>query len=131
MSEITILMTVFDKVMNVLGLIRDNKIKRDEKIDASLYVLYAALTETKAYMVALKKNGRRNTRQEHNLAKLWHDASVPLRKIEPELAHICFMKGTYWLEPEAWDKSSINRNKIALDHVFEQTRELLIGKNMP
>lgn len=128
MVEATAILTIFDKVLNVLGLIRDRKIERDEKIDASLHALYAALAETKAYVVSLREGGERNRQKEHSLARLWHDASVPLRHIEPELAHKCFLKGSYWLEPEAWDQVRIEENQIALDQVFDETRGLLVGK---
>ena len=128
MVEATAVITIFDKVLNVLGLIRDRKVERDEKIDASLHALYAALSETKAYVVTLKEGTERNRPKEHSLARMWHDASVPLRHIEPELAHKCFLKGSYWLEPEAWDEVRVQENQIALDQVFEETRELLVGK---
>ena len=128
MAEAAVIFTLFSKALNVLGLIRDKKVKRDEKIDTSLLALYAALSETKTYVVSLREGTERNRAKELNLAGLWHTASVPLRHIEPELAQICFLKGSYWLEPEAWDEAQIQENQIALDRVFEQTRELLVGK---
>jgi len=128
MAEATVFLFIIDKVLNVLGLLRDGKVKRDEKIDISLHALYAALSETKAYTVSLKEGTQRNRDKENKLAKLWHEASVPLRDIEPELAQKCFLKGSYWLEPEAWDEAKIQENQIALDKVFEETKELLVGK---
>jgi len=128
MPEAAIILTIFDKVLNVLGLIRDGNIKKDEKIDNSLHALYAALSETKAYSVLLNEGAKRNRDKEFKLAELWHEASVSLRHVEPELAHKYFLKGSYWLEPDAWDEAKIKENQIALDKVFEETRELLVGK---
>lgn len=122
------ILTIFDKVLNVIGLIREGKIKRDEKIDNSLHALYAALSETKTYVISLNKGNKKNRDKEHNLARLWHYASVPLRQIDRELADICFLKGSYWLEPEAWTEAMVQENQIALDNVFNKTRELLVGK---
>ena len=128
MPEVSTILTMFDKFLNVIGLIREGKIQRDNKIDSALHALYTALAETKAYVVLLKNGANRNRNKEHNLAKLWHEASVPLRHIDPELARICFLKGSYWLEPEAWTEAMIQENQIALDHVFDRTKELLIGR---
>jgi hypothetical protein len=128
MPEVSTIFTIFDKFLNVIGLIREGKIRRDNKIDSALHALYTALSETKAYVVSLKNGADRNRNKEHNLAKLWHEASVPLRHIDPELAGICFLKGSYWLEPEAWTEAMVQENQIALDHVFNRTKELLIGK---
>ena len=128
MTEATVIFTIFDKILNVLGLIRDGKLQKDEKIDGALHALYAALSETKIYTISLKEGSERNKDKEFKLAQLWHEASVPLRHVEPELAHKCFLKGSYWLEPEAWDQAKIEENQITLDKVFEETRELLVGK---
>ncbi len=127
-TEAAIILTIFDKILNVLGLIRDGKVEKDEKIDSALHALYTALSETKAYTVLLNEGAERTRKKEFKLAQLWHDASVPLRHIEPELAHKCFLKGSYWLEPEAWNDAKIEENQIALAKVFEETRELLVGK---
>lgn len=128
MAETTVILTIFDKVLNVLGLISERKIKRDEKIDASLNALYVALSETKTYIVSLKDGATQSRGKEHNITRLWHEASIPLRNIDPELARKCFLKGSYWLEPEAWDEARVEKNQITLDRIFEQTRELLVGK---
>lgn len=128
MVEPTLLITVFDKILNVLGLIRGDRVERDEYVDSSLYALYAALAETKAYVVSLGKGEPHDQTKEIELAQLWHNASVPLRRIDPELARICFLKGGYWLEPEVWTEAMVHENQIALDDVFSKTRDLLIGK---
>lgn len=128
MAEAAVILTIFDKFLNVLGLIKNGRIEKDKKIDKSLLSLYAALSETKAYVHSLKDGENRDQHKEFSLARLWHDASVPLRNIDSELAEKCFLKGSYWLEPEAWDEARVAKHQIALDHVFEKTRELLIGK---
>ncbi len=126
MPEATIVLTIFDKFMNILGLIRSGEIERNEKIDAALHALNTALCETKDYVARLNEGEDADRRHEHKLARLWHDASVPLRKIDRDIAERCFMKGSYWTEPEAWSAARVEESRIALDQVRESVRDLLL-----
>lgn len=47
--------TLFDKTLSVLGLIREQKKQRTEKIDQALLALFAALTETRSYLSATER----------------------------------------------------------------------------
>ena len=117
---------VFDRVLAVLGLIREGKRRRNDRIDQALYALYTALNETKSYIDRLDSGKKRNRKTEWSIAKLWHDASVPLRDIDPDLADRCFIKGSYWMEPETWTDLRIKRKRIKLDQVLKSTRKLLL-----
>lgn len=128
MIEQGILIKMFDSTMSAMGLIRAGKKQRDEKLDQALFALYTALVETKAYVSELNNGKRRNKKKEWALARLWHDASVPIRYIDKDLANRCFIKGGYWTEPELWTEAKIKKNGIALDRVFEETRKLLLRK---
>lgn len=127
MIEASIVMIILDKFLNVLGLIRDGKVKKDAQIDKALLALYAALSETKAYVACLEEGKPHDRQHEHKLAKMWHEASVPLRHIDPDLAERCFIKGSYWMERKSWTEARIKENRIALDQVFESTRDLLLS----
>lgn len=126
MLDSTAAIGMFDKTLSVIGLIRDGKRRKDERTDQALFALYTALVETRAYVDELKKTKRRNRRKEYALAKLWSDASVPLRHIDRDLAYRCFLKGSYWLERDTWSQARIKRSGIELRTVFEATRELLM-----
>lgn len=128
MLDAAIAFTLFDKVLTAIGLIREGKKQRSEKTDLALLALYAALSETKAYLGQRKAGGARNLVQEAGLANLWHKASIPLREIDPEFAGRCFLKGGYWLEPDAWSDDRVKKSGIAIDEVFEQTRALVCGE---
>jgi hypothetical protein len=117
---------VFDRCLAALGLIRDSRKQRNEKIDQALYALYTALNETKAYIDDLDSGKKRNRKREWAIAKLWHDASVPLRGIDRDLAERCFIKGSFWLEPDTWTDVMIKRKRIKLDQVMRSTRKLLM-----
>lgn len=126
MADATIVLTIFDKFLKILGLIRKGKIKRDEKIDQALQALYKALNETKSYVASLNEGSARNRGKEHDIAYMWHEASVPIRHIDPDLAHRCFLKGSYWHEPESWSEARVEESRIALDQVLDSIKSLLL-----
>ena len=126
MMEVSTATTILDKLLNVLGLIRDGKVKKDAHTDKALFALYAALSETKAYISSLIEGKPHDRKHEHKLANMWHKASIPLRYIDRDLAKRCFSKGNYWMDPNSWSEARIKENRIALDQVLESTRDLLL-----
>lgn len=126
MIEAEIAFALFDKLLNALGLIREGKKRHTEQIDQALRALYVALTETSAYISERNAGKRRNRKKEFSLARLWQDASIPLRAIDRGFADRCFAKGNYWMDPEAWDGSRIEKTGIAIESVLAQTRDLLV-----
>lgn len=117
---------IFDRCLAALGLIRERRKYKNKRIDQALYALYAALNETKSYIQHLDSGKRRNRKREWAIAKLWHDASIPLRDIDRDLAERCFIKGSYWLEPDTWTDVMIKKKRIKLDQVMKSTRSLLM-----
>lgn len=124
--ELMTAVTIFDRLLAAIGLLRAKKKERGEKTDQALYALYTALNETKAYLSHLQSGKRRNRKREFAIAKLWQDASVPLRQVDRDLAERCFDKGSYWFEPDAWSELMINRKRIGLNQVIKSIRDLLI-----
>ena len=125
-EEIIAAGALFDRLLAAIGLIREKQKTRTIRTDEGLYALYTALNETKAYVSSLNSGKERDRNREFAIAKLWQDASVPIRKVDPKLAERCFDKGSYWYEPEAWSQLMIHRKEIGLDQVIESTRELLM-----
>ena len=123
--EIMTAIAMFDRLLAAIGLLRAKQKERSERTDKALYALYAALNETKAYMSYLESGNKRTRKRELAIARLWHDASVPLRTVDRDLARRCFDKGSYWLEPDAWSELMINRKQIGLNQVIESMRDLL------
>jgi hypothetical protein len=124
--EPTIAFTLFDKLLAGLGLLREGKKQRTEETEQSLRALYVALTETKAYIYDRENGRRRDRKREYRLAHLWQDASIPLGVIDKEFALRCFVKGNYWMEPDAWDQKRIEDTGIAINAVLDETRALLL-----
>jgi hypothetical protein len=126
MPTTVVAFAIFDRCLAALGLLRERRKYRDEKIDQALYALYAALNETKTYIQHLDSGKRPNRKREWAIAKLWQDASVPLRAVDRDLAERCFMKSSYWLQPDTWTEVMIKNKRIKLDQVLKSTRSLLM-----
>ena len=128
--EIMTAITIFDRILAAVGSLKTDKKadkkERSERTDKALYALYAAVNETKAYISYLESGKRRNRKREFAIARLWHDASVPLRTVDRDLARRCFLKGSYWLEPDTWSELVINKKRIGLDQIIKSTRALLM-----
>ena len=124
--ELTTAIAIFDRLLAAIGLLRAKKKERGERTDQALYALYAALNETKAYISYLESGRKPDRKRELAIAKLWQDASVPLRQVDPDLAGRCFDKGSYWLERDAWTELMINKKRIGLNQVIESIRNLLM-----
>jgi hypothetical protein len=126
MPSAKIALGMFDGCLKTLGLIREGKKRRDEKIDQALFALYAALNETKSYVENRQRGKRRNQRREFRIAHLWDAASVPLRNIDKVLASRCFAKGNYWMDPQVWTEDRIKANGITWEDMFRRTRDILL-----
>ena len=96
--ELATAIAIFDRLLAAIGLLRARQKGKSERTDQALYALYTALNETKAYMSYLESGKKRNGKREFAMARLWHDASVPLPTVDRDLARRCFIKGSYWLE---------------------------------
>jgi hypothetical protein len=125
MAELATMAFLFDKVLTFIGLVRASERERDEKVDGALFALSAALNETEAYNKILESGGMRDHEREHRIAVLWHNASVPLRHVDREFAERCFLKGSYWMNPDVWDSRRVRRNGITLKRVANDTRKLI------
>src|SRR5580658_4063310 len=116
-----IAVTIFDKCLSALGLIREGKQRRTKKVDEALYALYAALNETTKYIHERNDGKRRDRNREYHLAQLWEKASVPIRHIDGTLAARCFAKGNYWMNPDSWTNVRIRASGITLDEMLSRT----------
>lgn len=107
MIEPIVAFTLLDKVLTGLGLLREGKKERTAKADRALMALYSALSKTKKYISEENAGGTRNRDMEWKLAELWHNASIPLREIDPELAEKCFLKEAIGLSRKHGPKNEL------------------------
>jgi len=127
MVEPLIGLAIFDRLLAVLGWIREDTRIANERKDAALAAVYQALVATRLYLTSRKGDGKRNISREHDIAELWHEASIPLRHINQEFAMIAFEKGGYWTDPDIWTDEEIEAKGIKIEQVTEATRKLLQG----
>ncbi|MBA7633336.1 hypothetical protein ES703_40900 [subsurface metagenome] len=124
-GEVSTIFTVIDLCLKFLGLVRKGKLKRDERQDERITILYDVLSETQSYIARLNRGDKRDRNVERNLARSWRRASLQLRPIDPEFAQICFDKGSFWTDPDYWSHEDIKKAKIGIDNVCQKAKEML------
>ena len=107
------------KVSRPTGLSKDD-------LDAALLALMTAAEETRTYVEVLQKGKPPKEEKEVELAKLWRFASVPMRRVDPDLARRFELKAEYWRNPDEWTTGQIREAKIGFDHVYKESRAILM-----
>lgn len=122
--EISLVLSVFKELREwILGLDK-NKIEHNKQDENSLKAVYMALAETKIYHAA-RKEGPRDMAREHQIAKLWYDASIATRSISKDLAVRCFLKAGYWTDPNNWEGNDGEQLSISIDEMTKLSKQLL------
>jgi hypothetical protein len=136
MIEIPILLKASDAVLGWFGLLRKEQAERSERERNALKALYAAVMETSMYFRRLEnpqlaktkseqKDFKRDIQREEALARLWTEASVELRDVNPDLAQRCFFKAQYWTDRDTWTEADVHQTNIALQRLAREARELI------
>jgi hypothetical protein len=123
MMEVTTALSIFDKLLDLLGLVKAGKIKRNEQVDLAFHKTHKALIETEVYIQNTTAQGRKR-QKETELAELWYEASIPMRHVDKKLAKIFNLKGGYWSNPDSWDDMRSGDADISLKNVQNLYSEL-------
>ena len=101
----------------------------------AIQALLIATIETKSYvsrigLVASNKDDRkyvhkRDYKTESHLSNLWTEASVELRNINSDLSQRCFIKASYWTDPENWNTDQVKAARISLTSIYDEALQLL------
>lgn len=137
-AETSALLKAADSVLGWFGLLRKEQLERSERERRAIKALYVALNETVLYFRRLdrphlartrkeKKEFERNIQTEEALSRLWMEASVELRDINPVLAERCFLKGQYWADRDSWSEGDVRKTNITLAKVLEDAQALMRG----
>ncbi|MFL9785844.1 hypothetical protein [Vibrio cyclitrophicus] len=87
-----------------------------EKQDAEL-ALAKAYMETDGYYRELNSGSISSPSREAEIAYMWEEASVKLRKFNKNLSKRLSYKSKFWQEGAAWTREQIERADITLDAV--------------
>lgn len=119
---------VFDTIKVVLGWIekfRESNNRVEDKHTEALRAIYVAASETESYIAEYNRSFESDRERERALSRLWVEAGVSLRKIDPNLAQRCITKADYWTNPESWSKTDIAKAQINLQTMKDDARALL------
>jgi len=104
--------------------VREERHYQEQKKEAALRAIHAALVETLLYVE--KESKKETDRQtEEKLSHLWTDAGLAVRHLDRDLANRLLLKGRYWIEAEKWSRKYVLRNRIALKQVEVDIKKLL------
>lgn len=70
---------------------------------------------------------RRYDEREAGLSRLWIDAALKLRDVNPALAARCDLKASYWANPEEWAGRDVCRAHIEINQMSRAARRLLMA----
>ncbi len=78
---------------------RNNKIKKDEKLDNACKVIMKALSYTRFYLRKFNE-GVKDQEKEFELMLLWSAAGAAIREFSPSLSADFMFKSDYWADPD-------------------------------
>jgi len=91
------------------------KSERKKQSKEALRAVIKAVRETTIYLRSLREGGQKSIEKERELSLLWTDLSFGLEDLGlKKLATRCSMKGRYWADPAAFNKTFLNRADIRL-----------------
>jgi len=119
---------VLDKILTgLLGLLenlRSDRTHSQDKKDLAVSSILMVVNETKIYLKRVQQSSKRNRTTEEKLSRLWAAAAVPLRRFNKDLAERCLSKSDYWLNPEHYTSSDIQKLRISLDQVYKEAKNM-------
>lgn len=101
----------------VTNLIRA-KSERKKQSKEALRAVIRAVRETTIYLRNLREGGQKSIDRERELSLLWTELSFRLEDLGlKKLANRCSLKGRYWADPAAFNKTFLNRIEIRLSDI--------------
>jgi hypothetical protein len=133
--EVPLLLKAADSILGWFGLLRKEQKERKEQERKAIKALYVALNETLTYFRRLEhpelappgtaNEAQRNLRIEDSISRLWMEAAVELKDIQPQLSQRCFMKGVYWTDRDRWNDERVKDANIKLEALLDDAKALL------
>lgn len=85
---------------------------------------------TLAYFADQRTSLQGNREKERQLSEGWQKAGLKLAALPPpafELAERYFIKANYWADPDSWTAERIEKARIGLDELSEESRAILLA----
>lgn len=99
--------------------------RRAERDDAAIRSLLLAVNETKRYIARYRRGPAPPRDQEGELVRLWTEAAVAVRHVDPVLAGRLQMKAEYWADPTSWTDRDIRTAGIRIEEIAAAARAQL------
>jgi hypothetical protein len=112
---------------SLLSYFQNQRIKKDERVDAALTAIVEAIAETTKY-IERKNNKERDRMKELDLSRLWNTAAIKLRRIDSSLARRLQIKASYWEDTVFVPRKEILENGIALKQIRKEFEKLFSSK---
>jgi hypothetical protein len=117
---------IINGLSNILGPIATATKERSNMKDKPLRAISHALNETYLYYRDIELGYLRNRDKEAMLVRYWSAAAISLRHFDRKLANKCDNKAEYWVNPDNYNTTDIEKLGIGLDSVRQAYRKMLI-----
>lgn len=99
--------------------------QRSDHEEKTIVAISRAFHATQGYHAQLGSGAKRDPRKEWEIAGYWDEASIYVRRYDPDLAQRLDLKGNYWRRPEIWSQKEVDDARIGLDSVKLEADRLL------
>ena len=118
------------EVINLAKYIYEEYVKhrsvKNEEMSKFLDAALEALRETLRYMGRVPYT--RDPGKEGELSDLWAKVATTARPFNPDVAQRCFLKSSYWANPERWTDRESKAAKISIAEMEVEIGKLFSGR---
>ena len=118
-------MSLASDALNGVGLWITRRERKNERDDAAIGSVLAAVNATKRYLAQRDRGDPIDREVEGKLVELWTSAAVHIRRSDRDLAARLQDKAAYWTNPENWTAQEVSDNRIQIDDIAEEGKRLL------
>ena len=118
-------MSIAGELLDGVGFWLTRNERKRERDDAAVKSVLTAVNSTKRYLARKGRGEGVDRNAEAELVQLWTDASVHIRRTDPELSNRLQEKAEYWTNPENWSPNEVSSNEIQINSIAKEARRLL------
>lgn len=103
-----------------------HKTIKKEEMSKFLKAASKALRETLRYLGRVPYT--RDFKKEEKLSDLWAKVATTALPFNEDLSHRCYLKSSYWANPERWNSEQLDAAKIKIGLMEKEIGKLFGGK---